>query len=311
VSKPYIVASRASKVLLQNLSENNFPILFEGVHTTYFLKHPALTNNRKFVRLHNTEFVYYKNLAINENNLFKRIYYNIESALLKRYETSVAQYVPCFAVSEQDRKIYDSQLHAKDVKHLNVLLPFSDIHVPGNTGNFCLYHGNLSVNENIAAVRFLMEYCFQQNDIPFKVAGLNPDARLKQFLQQFSNTELIENPSDAALNQLIAEAQVNILPSMNETGVKLKILNALFNGRHCVTNEQAVRDMPESVLCTLYQKPELIHQTIQELMQQPVSNEMINKRKEVLLSQYNNAANITQLITWIFPHYPIHDPLRF
>jgi hypothetical protein len=36
---------------------------------------------------------------------------------------------------------------------------------------------------------------------------------------------------------MIAKAQINILPSFNNTGVKLKLLNALYNGRHCLVNK--------------------------------------------------------------------------
>ena len=42
------------------------------------------------------------------------------------------------------------------------------------------------------------------------------------------------------MQDLISKAQVNILPSFNCTGVKLKLLNALFNGRHCIVNQDAV-----------------------------------------------------------------------
>lgn len=50
---PYIVKSRSSKELLENLNSNDFPILFDGLHTTYFLKHPKLRSRKKFVRVHN------------------------------------------------------------------------------------------------------------------------------------------------------------------------------------------------------------------------------------------------------------------
>src|SRR6185312_5311620 len=40
---PYIVYSRRSEALLRNLQGVDAPILFEGVHTTYYLSHPSLT----------------------------------------------------------------------------------------------------------------------------------------------------------------------------------------------------------------------------------------------------------------------------
>ncbi len=42
------------------------------------------------------------------------------------------------------------------------------------------------------------------------------------------------------MTELIREAQINILPSFNTTGIKIKLLNAIFNGRHCLVNPAAI-----------------------------------------------------------------------
>ncbi len=39
---PFIVLSRRNPDLLRNLLTDNHPIIFEGLHTTYWLGHPAL-----------------------------------------------------------------------------------------------------------------------------------------------------------------------------------------------------------------------------------------------------------------------------
>ena len=57
---PFIVNTRKNKALLQNLLTDNDPILFEGIHCTAWLKHPALKDRVKVVRTHNIEYQYYK-----------------------------------------------------------------------------------------------------------------------------------------------------------------------------------------------------------------------------------------------------------
>ena len=69
---PYIVSSRKSTILLDSLIRNDYPILFDGLHTTFYINHPALLDRKKFVRIHNIEHNYYKSLAKNESNLLKR-----------------------------------------------------------------------------------------------------------------------------------------------------------------------------------------------------------------------------------------------
>ena len=78
------------------------------------------------------------------------------------------------------------------------------------------------------------------------------------FAYQNSNTRLVANPTEQELNELIKEAQINILPSFNVTGIKIKLMNALYNGRHCITNDAAIEwYRPAGNLH--YCRPTLIH----------------------------------------------------
>ena len=45
---PYIVQSRNDNSLLDDLLKDDYPILFEGLHTCFFLNHAKLTNRRMF-----------------------------------------------------------------------------------------------------------------------------------------------------------------------------------------------------------------------------------------------------------------------
>ena len=52
-SLPYIVCTRKSSELLDNLLKDESPILFEGIHTTFYLRNPEIKNRFKIVRMHN------------------------------------------------------------------------------------------------------------------------------------------------------------------------------------------------------------------------------------------------------------------
>ena len=43
---PYIVQSRSNSDLLKNLTKDNYPVLMEGIHCTYFLQKNKLTNRK-------------------------------------------------------------------------------------------------------------------------------------------------------------------------------------------------------------------------------------------------------------------------
>ncbi|MEO7047213.1 MAG: mannosyltransferase, partial [Ferruginibacter sp.] len=94
--------------------------------------------------------------------------------------------------------------------------------------------------------------------------------------------------------------QINILPSFNNTGVKLKLLNALFNGRYCLVNTAAVKGSGLEALCQIAEKPEDFKQQIQQLFKQDFSAIDLDKRKQILQQLYNNADNVEALISLLY-----------
>lgn len=83
---PYIVNSRKDKTLLRNLQKDDAPILFEGLHTCYFLNDSSLRNRIKLVRTHNVEHEYYKQLQLSSQSFRRKLFFYIEAFRLKRFE---------------------------------------------------------------------------------------------------------------------------------------------------------------------------------------------------------------------------------
>ncbi|MDD4406377.1 MAG: glycosyltransferase family 1 protein, partial [Parabacteroides sp.] len=76
---PYNVVSRKDPELLDRLLKDDHPILFEGLHSCYYLSDPRLKERKKIVRTSNIEHDYYHQLSRAEKNLFKRLFLQIES----------------------------------------------------------------------------------------------------------------------------------------------------------------------------------------------------------------------------------------
>ena len=87
-SLPYIVASRKSEELVSNLTKDNSPILFEGLHCCFHLSDKRLKTRKKIVRMHNIEHTYYSNLAkvekkFSEKNISRGNQRNLKSLNLR------------------------------------------------------------------------------------------------------------------------------------------------------------------------------------------------------------------------------------
>jgi hypothetical protein len=106
------------------------------------------------------------------------------------------------------------------------------------------------------------------------------------------------------MQDLIAKAQVNILPSFNCTGVKLKLLNALYNGRHCIVNREMVSGTGLEGICHITEGAADMRSTVAELYTRPIQQEEISQRREVLSGLYNKAENVYRLLQSIWTDEP-------
>ena len=285
---PYIVSSRACKTLHYNLSKDNYPILLEGVHCSYLLYKNKLINRKVLLRLHNVEHLYYKKLALQERNLLKKWYYLHEAKLLCTYENDIANKAIIFAVSTKDKIDYEKLFNAKNITFLPVFLPYQFVKSNIGLGKYCLYHGNLKVNENEQAAAWLIQNVFSKINIPLVIAGYYPSQNLKRLVNKHKNISLVASPPEKNMELLIANAQINVLPSFNETGVKLKLLNALFNGRHIIVNKAGEAGSGLHELCNVADDGNAFIVLINTLFAQPFATQKMQQRNVALKKLYNN-----------------------
>lgn len=299
---PYIVSSRSSETLLNRLTEDDFPILMEGIHCTFLLNDKRFEHRHRFVRLHNVEHIYYRHLYENSTSVLKKLYFYRESKLLSAYEKQIAKKAVFWSVTEKDAEIY-RQL-GYDNEPLPLFLPNWKVTATEGKGTFCLYHGDLSVEENERAAIWLIENVFASLDIPFIIAGKNPSKRLFKHVFKTKTSYLIANPDEKEMQDLIAKAHINIIPSFNSTGIKLKLVNALYNGRHCVVNDATADGSGLEKICRIASDANSFKKLINQLYEKPFNNIDISERHLVLDSMFNNEANAKQMVKWIFDdHY--------
>ncbi len=297
---PYIISSRADKTLVDTLAKDNYPILFEGVHTTYFLHKRQPKDRRICIRLHNTEYKYYQRLYQHENDFFKKLYYKCESALLKKYEQWLAAHYTLLAISKSDKTVFEKELGAKEVYFIPAFVGWDEVKAQAGKGCYCLYHGNLSINENEEAAVWLLQNVFDKMDVPFVIAGKSPSQRLECIARQHEHTCVVANPGEKEMEDIIAKAQVIILPSFNNTGVKLKLLNSLFSGRHCIANAAGVDGSGLENLCNLAEDAGQFKKLVTDLYNAPFTEEEIQQRKALLARLNSNKNNAEKIIELIF-----------
>ncbi len=295
---PYIVSTRNSNTLIKNLLSDNHPILLEGLHTCALLEDERLKGRKISVRTHNIEHEYYLNLAKAEPAIFKKYYFYNEAGKLKKFEKVLEKADNVVAISKKDQHYFASRF--ANVDFVPAFHPHKDIRIKPGSGTYALYHGNLSVAENSNAVRFLANNVFNAlPDIHFKVAGLNPAPQLVALLEALPNVELIANPADEELFGLINNAHINISITFQATGLKLKLLNTLYNGRFCLVNDKMLSGSALDELCIIANDAEEMKNEIVKLFGMDFTEESIDQRRLKLGTLYNNGHNVRHLIELI------------
>lgn len=291
---PYIVTSRLSNELMENLQKDNYPILLEGLHCCGVLLDKSMAGRKVFVRAHNVEHDYYRLLAKSERNLYKKLYYSMEAVKLRRFEKILDKASAVFAISNNDFEYFRSRY--ENVHLIPAFNGFSDVNVVEGQGDYVLYHGRLDVAENYDAAEFLITKVFSRLDVRLKIAGMNPTERLVALAAENQNVELIPDPDDSTMQQLIRNAQVNVLVTAQPTGLKLKLLNALFNGRHCLVNSKMIDGLNINDLCVVADSADEFVEAISILMTMPFNSEDVEKRRNGMDTFYNASDAVGEII---------------
>ena len=261
---PYAVKSRSSEQLLTQLNNSDAPILFESLVSTSVLNSSKL-KQQKLVRAHNIEHHYSKGLFKSAQNYIQKTAFYIESLKLKRYESVLDNADVILSLSDFETE-YFKQHYTTSVKYLKIFQEHSKVISEEGNGTYALYHGDLTIADNIKSALFLIDV-FSELEHPLIIAGrIIPDS-ITQKVSGFNHIkcEIIKDQSH--LNQLIKEAHINTLYSFQKSGTKLKVFTALFKGKHCIVNKNMIDDANILSCCELAETLVAYRVTVNRLFQ--------------------------------------------
>ena len=283
-SLPYIVCSRDCEMLRENLLRDDYPILLEGLHCCSILTYPEFNGRNIIVRAHNVEHEYYDHLAKAEVDSKKKMYLKQEVDKLQKFESILSKANAILAISQKDYEYFSERY--KNVYKVTAYNAYTEVDILEGSSDYVLYHGNLSVAENYSAAEYLVD-AFRKIDVKFKIAGMNPPPHLQKLVENIPNIELIDSPDDQTLFDLIRHAHINILVTEQATGLKLKLLNTLFNGRFCLVNDKMVEGLDVNGLCYVVNDLNSIRFAVYELMPRKFDAHQIERRRKNMKSFYD------------------------
>ena len=293
---PYIIATRSANTMPKNLLGDSFPVLFEGLHTTGPLMQCIRAGKKVLVRMHNVEHLYYRALYRTEKNPVSKLFFLLESKKLKGYEKILHQPDHILGISRHESD-YLERTYGHTL-YIPAFHRFDEVDVLPGTGSYILFHGNLEVAENYGILQDFALPVLAGASHPVVVAGKNPSRTLIRRLEHHSHIQLVADPSDQEMEDLIRNAQINLVLTRQSTGIKLKLLHALFRGRHCLVNPPMLEGSGLGDLCTLIRDRKELGEQLARLMKIPVPESAVLRRKKAL-KEYSNRAGAEKILRLI------------
>ena len=297
--KPYITASRRSEILMKELIKDNYPILFEGLHTCYHINNKRLEERVKLVRTTNIEHRYYANLALAERNFFKKVYFAVASLKLWYYQEVLKFANIILPVSATDAAYFQNIFPAQNVHILPCFHANSLNSKERGGGNYVLFHGNLEVAENERAAVFLMRKVMNDIDYSFIIAGKSPSKRLLRIAANYPNVIVKSSPDEKTMAELIIKARINLLITFQATGLKLKLLNALYNGSYVLVNSKMLHGTGLDELCYVADSAIEMKTNVEILINPEYHPNDLTRNLNFLIEKYDNTKNALDLVKLI------------
>jgi len=306
---PFIAASRDCESLFRRLQQDGYPILIEGLHGCELLRRlrrqERAGQGRRcvVVRAHNVEQQYYRSLAHSERRLLRKIYLTVESYKLRRYEPVLLHADAVLAVTAEDalwfRRMGCSNVQTVAPFHPQPVTLPDTVHPDTGGDPYVLYHADLSVPDNEWAVQWLLHHIAPKLSFRLVIAGRYPRSSLRRQIARHANVMLVESPSESAMTALLRQARCTVLVTRQRTGFKLKLINTLYCGQHCLVNSDMVYGTGLASFCHVADSPVQMLRLIQRLMQTPFSDADRHLRRQRLAQHHDNAENARQVINLI------------
>jgi hypothetical protein len=229
----------------------------------------------------------------------KQKFFFLEAQRLQQYEPILNKATAIAGISPMETAYLQStygHTHYIPAFHSN-----NDVASLTGKGEYVLYHGNLSIPENDNAAIYLASKVFPLLSQSCIIAGSNPSQMLQKAVTKYAHIQIKANLTADEIFALVRNAHVNALVTFQSTGIKLKLLNALYRGRHIVANTPMVEETGLENLCQVSDEPKLMADQIKNCFLTPFTEKDIEHRTKTLGATFNNKINAGKLLQLLHP----------
>jgi len=311
---PFQVKSRINLKFLKYISKYLTKQNFEFVVVEHFYSVGLFNKLRRninfkkvFVRVHNDEASYFLNLFKASNEIFKKIFYLIESIkfyfyekiIYKKYKIDGFLYISNDEFKKYEFK-YPERKHYFVPTHVNL----NEIKIYKNKlEKNVLFIGSLFMDVNLEAIRWYLNTVHNKllekiNSYNFIIAG-NTRGNLKIIEEFFKYKNVVVQPDPVSLDEIYEKSKVFVNPILSGAGVKIKLINAIVNGLPVVSTTKGAEGtgLIDEIELLIADTPDKFVNNVLRFLENDELCKIITKNAQNKLLNVYNQRNIFENIT--------------
>lgn len=239
-------SARLAKCISAALEEETFDsVLFDGLFTTvYFETVKQHFEGRTIIRTHNVEFHLWEDRYLNEESALKRFFLRSMIKELKDYELDILPKFDIIAtISQNDKAFFNAHFGLNRTQYLPFgIEPYAAEEQIEKDTNVIRFLGALDWEPNIEGLNWFLSEVWpsiheRNPNVSFEIGGRNaPEGYL---VNPPKGVKMVGLVDDA--NQFISSAELAVVPLLSGSGIRIKIIEALFNGQIVVTTSKGAQ----------------------------------------------------------------------
>jgi len=297
---PYSVSMRSDESLLERLNQNDFPIIFHGIESTYFLSRGHFNDRKTMIRLQTWKHQKYKKLFHTHPIGFHKIRYKLKEICYKKFEIELCRKYRYAIIPSANEDTITS--NANDIPH-KILPHFIGMSTPmgieGN-GHYCFFHGDFSNTSTELTAQWLLKEVFNEIELPFVIVAKNPSVEIENLAHEKMHTCIVANPSDKELVELIKKAHIHILPTNELSEENNDLILSSQLGRHILIKREHHANKGLQSICHTANTASEFKKKITALFDLPFTNTDIENRQRVTSEEFDDKTNASKLLKLLY-----------
>lgn len=212
-------------------------------HYEMFQYVPIGFKGKVVLHQHNCEYLMWKRFGEIEKNIFKKGALYIQSFLIKKYESEIGKKSDAILAAPNDIEELEKLGIPKEKFFITYHLAEDDFltYPPLNYSphkEALLFVGTLTWEANVDGLIWFLNNCWEsllqeKPNLQLYIVGKNPDTRIVEYANKYQNISLPGFVED--LEPYFQKSGVFICPLRFGSGIKVKVVNAMYRGIPVVT----------------------------------------------------------------------------